>query len=322
MVGPGATFTLRQLEYFVTVADEGTMAGAAQHHHISQSAVSLAINELERTLGVQLLMRRRARGVELTGAGREALPEVRRLLEHAAEVQATARSAGQEVAGDLVLGCYPTLTPFLLPQILRRFPEQHPSVTVRLFEGSVAEMLDRLLDGTCEMALMYDLGIGHDIATTVLYRVRPYVVLGAEHRLAEPGPISLAELRDEPMVMLDMPPSAAMFREVLAAGGIEPNVRFSSASFESVRSLVASGAGYSLLLQRPSPRSTYAGPPLVYREIAEDVRTVSVVLAHARDARLTRRADAFTAFCRTAFAQKRNHGGPTTMIIDRPSDQA
>jgi DNA-binding transcriptional LysR family regulator len=311
MVGTSGRLSLRQLEYFVTAADEGTMAGAAEQHHISQSAVSLAINDLERTLGVQLFMRRKARGIELTGAARELLPEVRRLLEHAAEVQSTARSVGQTVAGDLVLGCYPTLTPFLLPEILRRFPEQHPSVTVRLFEGSVAEMTGRLLDGTCEVALMYDLGIGPEIATTVLYRVRPYVLLAADHRLAAPGPISLAELRDEPMVMLDMPPSATMFREVLAAGRVEPNVRFSSASFESVRSLVASGAGYSLLLQRPSPQATYAGPPLVHREIVEDVRTVDVVLAHARSARLTRRAQAFAEFCRDTFADASEHQGPT-----------
>jgi DNA-binding transcriptional LysR family regulator len=306
MVDPAARFTLRQLEYFVTVADEGTMARAAGRHHISQSAVSLAINELERALGVQLFMRRKARGIELTGAARHVLPEVRRLLEHAAEVQSTARSVGQTISGDLVLGCYPTLTPFLLPEVLRRFPEKHPSVTVRLFEGSVAEMLGRLLDGTCEMALMYDLGIGREIATTLLYRVRPYVLLPRDHRLAVPGPISLAELRDEPMVMLDMPPSATMFREVLASGGIEPNVRFSSANFESVRSLVASGAGYSLLLQRPSPDVTYAGPPVVHREIAEEVRTVDVVLASARAARLTRRAEAFAAFCIAAFAGERD----------------
>jgi DNA-binding transcriptional LysR family regulator len=301
MADPTARFTLRQLEYFVTVADEGTMAGAAGRHHISQSAVSLAVTELERALGVQLFMRRKARGIELTVAAREILPEVRRLLEHAAEVQSTARSVGLTVSGDLVLGCYPTLTPFLLPEILRRFPEQHPSVTVRLFEGSVAEMLGRLLDGTCEMALMYDLGIGPEIATTLLYPVRPYVLLPRDHRLATPGPIALAELRDEPMVMLDMPPSATMFREVLASGGVEPNVRFSSASFESVRSLVASGAGYSLLLQRPSPDATYAGPPLVHREIADEVRTVDVVLAHAGNARLTRRAQAFADFCRATF---------------------
>jgi DNA-binding transcriptional LysR family regulator len=301
MTGSSSRFSLRQLEYFVTAADEGTMAGAAERHHISQSAVSLAISELERALGVQLVMRRKAKGIELTGAARQVLPEIRRLLAHAGEVQSAARSLGQTVSGDLVLGCYPTLTPFLLPEILRRFPAQHPSVTVQLFEGSVTEMLGRLLDGTCEVALMYDLGIGPDVTTTVLYRARPYVLLPADHRLAAPGPISLTELRDEPMVMLDQPPSATMFREVLAAGGVEPRIRFTTTHFESVRSLVASGAGYSLLLQRPSPESTYAGPPLVHREIAEQVRTVDVVLAHARSARLTRRVRAFADFCCSTF---------------------
>ncbi len=302
MSRPTSRFTLRQLEYFVSVADEGTMAAAAEQHHISQSAVSLAISELERALGVQLFVRRKARGTELTGAAREVLPEARRLLEHAAEVQSTARSVGLSVSGDLVLGCYPTLTPFVLPEILRRFPEQHPSVTVRLFEGSVEQMLARLLDGTCELAIMYDLGITADVATTVLYRIRPYVLLAADHRLATDAPISLSELKDEPMIMLDMPPSATMFREVLVSAGVEPRVRFSSASFESVRSLVASGAGYSLLLQRPSPHATYAGPPLVHREIIEDVGTMDVVLAHPRNARLTRRAQALAEFCRTSLA--------------------
>ena len=298
-----AKFTLRQLEYFISVADAGTMAAAAERHHVSQSAVSLAINELERALGVQLFMRRKARGTELTGTAREVLPEARRLLEHAAEVQSTARSVGLSVAGDLMLGCYPTLTPFLLPAILRRFPERHPSVTVRLLEASVSDMLARLLDGTCELALMYDLGITPEVSKLVLYRMRPYVLLAADHPLAKPGPMSLGELRDEPMVLLDMPPSAAMFLQVLVQAGVEPNVRFSSASFESVRSLVASGAGYSLLLQRPSPHTTYAGPPLVHREIVEDVRSTDVVLARAANARPTRRAQAFAEFCRVTFGQ-------------------
>jgi DNA-binding transcriptional LysR family regulator len=68
-------FTLRQLEYFVTVADEGTMAGAANRHQISQSAISLAISDLERALAVQLFIRRKARGVTLSAAARQVLPE-------------------------------------------------------------------------------------------------------------------------------------------------------------------------------------------------------------------------------------------------------
>lgn len=89
-----------------------------------------------------------------------------------------------------------------------------------------------------------------------------------------------------------------MFRE---AGGVEPDVRFATSDFETVRSLVARRAGYALLLQRPSPGSTYAGPGLVHREIAEDVRQVDVVLAHARSARPTRRALPFADFCRVTF---------------------
>jgi DNA-binding transcriptional LysR family regulator len=300
-VSIGLSLTFRQLEYFVTVADAGTMSRAAAQHHISQSAISLAISDLERSLGVQLVLRRKARGIALTEAARQVLPEIRHLLSHAGEVQSTARSLGQSVSGDLLVGCFPSLTPFLLPKILRRFSREHPSVAVQLFEGSVADMLGRLLDGTCEVALMYDLGIGPDISATVLYRIRPYVLLAADHRLAVPGPISLRELRDEPMIMLDMPPSAEMFREVLDEGGIDPNVRFTTASVESVRSLVASGAGYSLLLQRPAPDTTYAGPALVHREIVDDVRHVDVVLARARDARLTRRAETFADFCQRAF---------------------
>lgn len=299
----GADFSLRQLAYFVTVADEGTMAGAAERLHISQSAISLAVGQLERALGVQLFLRRKSRGVALTDAARRVLPEARSLLAHAAEVQSTARSLGSVISGDLGVGCYPTLTPFLLPEILRELPLQHPDLNLLLFEGSVAQLVESLVNGTTEMALMYDLGVPDDVMKTTLFQMRPYVLLAADHPLASDKPLRLADLQDEPMVMLDMPPSSNMFREVLAAGGVEPDVRYLSTSFESVRSLVASGCGYSLLLQRPAAAFTYAGPSLVYREIADEVRTVDVVLAHSRNARLTRRAQAFASFCTSTLTQ-------------------
>ena len=292
-------FTLRQLEYALTVADEGTMTGAADRLNVSQSAVSLAVADLERALGVQLFMRRKARGVTLTGAGRTILPEIRSLLAQAGDLQSTARSFGESIEGTLLLGCYPTLTPFLMPPVLGGFPRRHPSVDIDLFEGAVDEMQQRLLDGRCEIALMYDTGIQPDVATVLLYRLRPYLVLPADHRLARAdGPVPLAELRGEPMVMPHMPPSEDMFRAVLGAADVHPEVRFRTTTSEAVRSLVASGGGYSLGLHHPSPTTTYAGLSLTYREIADDVPEVGVVLAHARTARLTRRARAFTEFCR------------------------
>lgn len=301
MVASSLRFSLRQLRYFVAVAEAGSMAAAAETQHVSQSAISLAVTQLERALGVQLFLRRKARGIALTDAGRRVLPEVRSLLAHASEVQFTAQSLGYEISGELVVGCYPTLTPFVLPTVLRRFAQERVGVRVLLFEGTVPEMTGRLLDGTCEVALMYDLGLSADIARTVLFQVRPYVILPAGHPQADDGPVTLADLSGIPMVLLDMEPSATMFREVLATGGLDPEIQLVSTNFESVRSLVASGAGFSILLQRPSPEYTYAGRALVYREIADSVRSVDVVLATASGGRLTRRAAAFADCCRTSL---------------------
>lgn len=290
--------TLRQLEYALAVADDGSMTAAAERLTVSQSAVSLAVADLERALGVQLFMRRKARGVTLTGAGRAILPEIRSLLAQASDLHSLASGLGQSVEGSLALGCYPTLTPFLVPRILSSFAQRHASVEIDLFEGSVDEMQERLLDGRCEVALMYESGIGPDVETTRLYALRPYVILPTDHRLArDEGPIRLADLRDEPMVMPDMPPSGELYRGILRGAGVEPRVAFTTTTAESLRSLVACGAGYSLVLQRPSPATTYAGPALRYREIADDIRSVDVVLARARAARPTRRARAFSEFC-------------------------
>ncbi len=295
----GSRVTLRQLEYALAVADDGTMSGAAEQLNVSQAAVSMAVADLERALGVQLFMRRKAKGVTLTEVGRTVLPEIRRLLAHADDLHSMAQGLGQSVEGRLTLGCYPPLTPFLVPRILSTFPRRHPLVDIRLFEGSVDELQQRLLDGRCEVALMYESGIGPAVATTRLYTLRPYVILPADHRLArEDGPIPLADLRDEPMVMPDMPPSEDLYREVLSGAGVEPKVAFTATTAEALRSLVACGIGYSLVLQRPSPATTYAGPPLTYREIADDIRCVDVVVAQAKAARLTHRARTFTDFCR------------------------
>jgi len=266
---------------------------------VSQSAVSLAISDLESVLGVQLFLRRKAKGVALTGAARTILPQIRSLLAQAEELHSTARSLGEAVEGTLLLGCFPTLTPFLLPPILREFPRRHPSVVIDLFEGAAEEMLQRLLDGRSEVALMYETGIAPDVAMTTLFTLRPYVILPADHRLAgQDEPIALAELRDEPMVMAHMPPSHEMFDGVFGSAAVEPSVRFRTTTVEAVRSLVASGAGYSVVVHRPASTMTYAGPALKYREIADDVPGVNVALAHARSARLTRRARVFADFCR------------------------
>jgi DNA-binding transcriptional LysR family regulator len=288
---------LRQLDYFVAAAELGTMSAAAERVHISQSAISIGIAELERRLGVRLMLRRKAKGLTLTEAGRRLLPRARALLASSEELQSGMRDMGQALAGRLMIGCFTTIAPLVLPPLLEGFQTAHPDVVVDFAEGSLGELQRLLFDGRCELALMYDVDIQGGIDRDVLYQARPYVLLPPEHPLSEADEIRLADLDDQPMVMLDVPPSMRYFSQVLAEGGVEPIIRHRTTSFETARSLVARGIGYSLFIQRPMVELSYEGRPLVTRPIKDPIDPLPVVLAWPSGAVPTRRATAFAEYC-------------------------
>ncbi|HEY1972148.1 MAG TPA: LysR family transcriptional regulator [Pseudonocardia sp.] len=298
---------LRHLEFFVAAAAAGTMTRTANELHVSQSAVSQAIAELERQLGVQLLIRRRAKGLALTAAGRHLLGEARDLLVRAEDLRAGARDLGQSLSGNLVIGCFQTIAPFVVPQLLEGFEARHPGVSVDYVEGSLSELHELLLDGGCEVAVLYDMDLPPGIDRTVLYGTRPYVLLAPGHPLAGQRDVALAELADHDMVMLDFPPSEHQFSTLLAGAGVVPRVRHRTSSFEMVRSLVARGRGYGLLIQRPVSDTSYEGLPIECRPIRDRLPDTDVVLATPGAAQLSRRAQAFVGYCResaTALADR------------------
>ena len=98
---------MNQLAAFVAVAEAGTISGAAERLHVSPSALSAAVTELERALQTQLLHRRKAKGVSLSPAGEVVLPRARHLLYQASELEADARGDERGVTGVVRLGCYP-----------------------------------------------------------------------------------------------------------------------------------------------------------------------------------------------------------------------
>jgi DNA-binding transcriptional LysR family regulator len=295
--------SLRKLDYFVTAAESGTMTAAATRLHVSQSAVSLAIAELERQVGVQLVLRHKAKGLTLTAAGRRLLPEARALLARSDEVRADMLEAGRTPAGRLVLGCFTTIAPFLLPRLLEDFRAVCPEVVLDFVEGSQVELQELLLEGRCELAILYDVDIGPGISHETLYATKPHVLLPPEHPLARRRSVRLADLARHDMIMLDVPPSYRYFSQVLATAGVTPRIRHRTVSFEMVRSLVARGAGYSLLIQRPAVNISYEGRPLVIRPIRDTLDPMPVVLGRPADARPTRRATVFAQFCHRYLAE-------------------
>lgn len=293
-------FTLRQLEYLSAVAEHGSIAAAALHTHASAGGVSQAISDLEQRLGVQLFIRQKAKAVTLTEAGTRVLRDARRLLGEAEALQDSAITTQNEISGALTVGCYATLSPFVIPPVLDEFAGAYPALRVDVIEGSGDEVISALVEGRCEIGFLYGDDMHGGLDSVVVRATRPYVVVGADHRLAGESEVSLADLEGEPLIMFDVP-SARNAAQMLERAGITPNVRHFTSNIEVVRGLVARGVGYSILVQRWPIDLSYEGRPLVSLDIVGAPER-TVVLAWVQGARQTRRSAALVAFCRKAFA--------------------
>jgi DNA-binding transcriptional LysR family regulator len=295
--------TLTQLRYFVKAATYGSMTKAADELRIAQSAVSAAVSQLEHQIGTQLFIRQRARGLVLTTAGEEMLRDTRALLEHLGEVLDSASGQAGEIRGRIRIACFVTLTPFILPRLISELGAKHPDLEVEVVETQADDVRAVLRNGTAEVALTYDLGLGADIDTEVLHIARPYVALARDHPLATSEEIDLAQLATEPMVLLDLPDSRDYFESMLVDAGVQPRIHYRSASYETVRGMVARGHGFSILNQEPAHRGTYDGGEVVAVPIRGDAPGLPIVIARAHVVRATARARAIEDAARTIFAE-------------------
>lgn len=286
-----AQYSLRHLEYFVAVAEAGSVTGAAQTLHLSQSALSTALVDLERALDVQLVLRHHARGVSLTPAGEHLLGASRRLLRQAAELADEARGMGNEVTGTLHLACFAVLAPYVLPGLLAEAAARLPMLAMNTSEVDLAELVDGVANGRFELAIGYDLTSDRRLETTRLYTLRPYILLPRTHRLARRKKVRLAELADEPLALLDLPHSREYFAGVFGSLGLNPTVRFRSSSAHTCRAIVARGLAYTVLNARPRTDDTDSAA-VVAVAIADEAPPLDVVLIRATGARPTRRMSA------------------------------
>lgn len=286
-------FTLTQLRYFAAAAELGSMTAASRELMVSQSAISTAVAQLEKELGVQLLLRHHARGLTLTSAGEEFYRELRNYLVHTNELVEVARSAGQALVGDLTIGCFTTLGPFELPRLLAASYEDNPGIHVSVLEDEHAALKQALRSGRCELALMYGYDLDEDIDHVRVGVAPPYALVAKSHRLARRKTVALKELAEEPMVLLDLPHSSRYFEHLVESTGFHPEVRHRTSGFETVRALVANGQGWSVLNQRPASAVTYDGAEVVALEISDPLEPLEIVLASMKGVRLTSRAQAF-----------------------------
>jgi DNA-binding transcriptional LysR family regulator len=239
---------LRQLEYFVAVAEEANFTRAADRVHISQSGVSAQIRQLERELGV-ILLDRSARAVRLTGAGAAVLGHARATLAAADEVRHAADDVNDLLRGRLVVGMVVACMVTPLFDALAAFHRAHPDVAITLAEANSDELVRQVRDGRSDLALIgcaQSRPDGLDGTTVVSDRIVAMVPPG--HPLARRSRTDLDAVLAHPVVCL---PAGTGIRAVLdracAERGRDPRITLEAAAPAAVADLAARGLGVAIL---------------------------------------------------------------------------
>ncbi|WP_033438798.1 LysR family transcriptional regulator [Saccharothrix sp. NRRL B-16314] len=239
---------LRQLEYFVAVAEERNFTRAAERVHISQSGVSAQIRQLERELGADLFDRS-ARVVTLTVAGKAALDHARAALAAAEAVGQAVGEVADLIRGRLtvgmVVGC--TVTPLF--DALAAFHRAHPGVEISLLEDNSDQLVHAVRGGTVDLALVGVAGAipeGLDALTIISERLVAAVPTG--HPLAASRRITLGDLVSHPIVCMPAGTGVrTVFDQACAAQGLHPSIALQAGAADAIADLAARGLGVAIL---------------------------------------------------------------------------
>ena len=236
---------VHQLRYFCAVARHGTFTRASEVEHVAQPSLSQQVLKLEAELGARLFDRL-PRSAKLTVFGKAFLPKAERILRELEAAKIELRDMSGNEKGEVVVGIIPTIAAYLLPKLLNNFSLQHPLVTIKVFEDITPVLLQRLHEGTIDIAVAALPIPGRDLASVELFEEKFYAVLPEKYDLATRASISLAELNREPFLLLK---EGHCFRDsVIAAcqkAKVSPSVVFESGQFATILAMVAAGMGVS-----------------------------------------------------------------------------
>ena len=277
---------LRQLRYFVVVAEELHFGNAARRLHMTQPPLSQTILALEQLLGASLFVRSR-RSVALAPAGAALLPEARRMLAQALALPELVRRAGAGEAGRLALAFVSSADYSVLPPFLRAYRASYPEVQIVLQEATSDLQLDDLLHERIDAGLL--IGPLPDKARLDLnYRsvLSEPLVLAAPSGLPAlrgSGPVALRDLPALPLIIFPRPSAPPLHDAILAcfrAAGITPEIGQQAIQMQTIVSLVSAGMGIALV---PQSVSNLMRPGVEYRALTDPTPIVETGLAWRRE---------------------------------------
>src|SRR5690606_22130000 len=238
---------LRDLSYFIALADHLHFGRAAAASFVSQPTLSTQIRKLEEELGVPLV-ERAPRNVMLTPAGRDVATRARRIVADVEAMREAARRSQDPEAGRVHLGLFPTLGPYLLPHVVPGIRTRFPQLELLLVEEKSDVLLERLQQGRLDAALLA-LPVADDQLHVEFLFEEPFVLAVPEaHPLADRGALSMADIAEERLLLLsDGHCMRAQALDVCQLSGAGEKAEFEATSLETLRQMVAANVGVTLL---------------------------------------------------------------------------
>lgn len=247
-------FTLKQLRYIVTTAINRSIADAAEAQAISASSIREAIAFAEAKLAAPLFRRTPSRGVELTAEGRHFVALAEQFLATHDAFEHAALRIPHEWQTEMRIGVVATAAAMVIPALLVDIAARAPQARFRVDEMSSDEVAARVKSGELLAGLAFNDAMTQDLAFVEIVRAPIHVGLHRDHPLAEAASIRLAQLRDEPYILLDFAGARAYYAGLFEQSGFRPALRYVVNSRELASELVAEGLGYSLFNMPPSRR--------------------------------------------------------------------
>ncbi|MGR9170739.1 LysR family transcriptional regulator [Rhizobium sp. KDH_Rht_773_N] len=289
-------FTLRQIQYFVAVAEQGSVTRAAQNLSISQSSITEALKELENDLGV-VLFERHPRGLSITHNGHQFLRHATKILATVSDARTSFSDQQNVPSGTLNIGVTSLVAGYVLSDLLARYRRACPGVEVSAIEDNGGYLEHLLVGGELDVAVMVISNLRDRMALQAeILETSPYRLwLPMGHPLVSADIISIADIAREPLIMLTVDEIEENTGKLLTALGARPHVAFRTRSVEAVRSLVATGAGIALLPDLVYRPWSLEGDRIESRDVSGSLPVVQVGMVWRKGSSLPQAARDFVA---------------------------
>lgn len=278
--------TLTELRYIVTLAQEQHFGRAAERCFVSQPTLSIAVKKLEDELGIALFERTKSR-VQPTPLGEQIVAQAHLVLEQTAAIKDLAEAGKDQLSSPLAVGAIYTIGPYLLPQFIPHLQQMAEKMPLYIEEGYTATLRKKLRNGELDVIIVALPFVESDVVTQPLYDEPFVVLLPQSHPLAKKDTIDPLDLNNEKLLLLG---EGHCFRDqvLTTCANISSsnesatnNVRNAAdgSSLETLRHMVASGLGITIVPQSAARSELYSSDVLVTRPFIEPVPTRTVALA-------------------------------------------